>query len=101
METMMDQKVQAVQKRLDACELRVLTPVKDLSSIWTDLDSLRADLDAIIAPPTDEPEFSPIALVDDTVIDALFSDDIAQPEPTRARGKRHCSSHVSDTTEDA
>uniref|UniRef100_M1DU59 Uncharacterized protein n=1 Tax=Solanum tuberosum TaxID=4113 RepID=M1DU59_SOLTU len=32
----------------------------------------------------------------------LFTrDDIAQPEPTRALGKRHHSSHVSDTTEDA
>uniref|UniRef100_M1E083 Integrase core domain containing protein n=1 Tax=Solanum tuberosum TaxID=4113 RepID=M1E083_SOLTU len=69
METMMDQKVQDVHKRLDAFELRVFTrpvPVTDLSSIQTELDSLRADLDATIAPPTDELECSLIALADDT-----------------------------------
>uniref|UniRef100_M1DJ67 Integrase core domain containing protein n=1 Tax=Solanum tuberosum TaxID=4113 RepID=M1DJ67_SOLTU len=101
METMMDQKVQVVHKHLDAFKLRVLirpAPVIDVSSIRTELDSLRADLDAITAPHT---ESAPTTLADDTVIDALFINDIAQPEPTRARGKRHRSSHVSDTTEDA
>uniref|UniRef100_M1DL50 Integrase core domain containing protein n=1 Tax=Solanum tuberosum TaxID=4113 RepID=M1DL50_SOLTU len=104
MVTMMDQKVQAVHKCLDAFELRVLEQpslATDLSSFRTELDSLRADVDAIISTPTDEPESAPTPLADDTVLDALFSDDIAQPEPTRARGKRHRSSHVSDTTEDA
>uniref|UniRef100_M1DJD9 Integrase core domain containing protein n=1 Tax=Solanum tuberosum TaxID=4113 RepID=M1DJD9_SOLTU len=104
METMMDQKVQVIHKCLDAFELRVLerpAPATDLSSFRTELDSLRADIDAIIATPTDEPESAPTALADDTVLDVIFSDDIAQPEPTRARGKWHRSSHISDTTEDA
>ncbi|KAK4713502.1 hypothetical protein R3W88_019409 [Solanum pinnatisectum] len=68
METMMDQKVQAVHKLLDSFELRVLerpTPATDLSSFQTELKSLRADLDAIIATPIDEPESAPTALADD------------------------------------
>uniref|UniRef100_M1DFF5 Integrase core domain containing protein n=1 Tax=Solanum tuberosum TaxID=4113 RepID=M1DFF5_SOLTU len=104
MESMMDQKVQAIHKRLDVFKLRVLeqpAPVTDMSSFLTELDSLRADLDAIIVPPTDEPESVHNVLVDDTVLGALFSDDIAQPKPTCSREKRHHSSHISDTTEDA
>uniref|UniRef100_M1DLR2 Integrase core domain containing protein n=1 Tax=Solanum tuberosum TaxID=4113 RepID=M1DLR2_SOLTU len=105
MATTVDQKVQAVHKRLYAFELRVLArpaPVTNFSSFRTELDSLRADIDSILATPTVEPEFAPIALADDTVLDALFKEDIdAQSEPTRARGKRPRSSHISDTTDDA
>uniref|UniRef100_M1DMY4 Integrase core domain containing protein n=1 Tax=Solanum tuberosum TaxID=4113 RepID=M1DMY4_SOLTU len=58
-----------------------------------------------LMPSLSHPQIShstaPTALADDTVLDVLFSDDIAQPEPTRVRGKRHLSSHISDTTEDA
>uniref|UniRef100_M1DKX4 Integrase core domain containing protein n=1 Tax=Solanum tuberosum TaxID=4113 RepID=M1DKX4_SOLTU len=48
-ETMMDQKVQAVHKRLDAFELRVLerpAPATNLSSFRTELDNLLADLES-------------------------------------------------------
>uniref|UniRef100_M1DCD1 Integrase core domain containing protein n=1 Tax=Solanum tuberosum TaxID=4113 RepID=M1DCD1_SOLTU len=103
METMTEHKVQGIHKRLDAFELRVLerpSPATDLSSFQAELDSLWSDLDAIIAPPTDELESAPIALSDDTMLDALFSDNLAQPEPTRTYGKRHRSNHISDTTED-
>uniref|UniRef100_M1DK89 Integrase core domain containing protein n=1 Tax=Solanum tuberosum TaxID=4113 RepID=M1DK89_SOLTU len=62
---------------------------------------LRADIDSILATPTDEPESAPNVLVDDTVLGALFSEDIELPEPTRAHGKRHRSSHNFDTTEEA
>ncbi|KAK4733799.1 hypothetical protein R3W88_008060 [Solanum pinnatisectum] len=57
METMMDQKVQAIHKRQHAFELRVIerpTPTTDLFSFQTELDSLRADLDAIIGTPSEE-----------------------------------------------
>uniref|UniRef100_M1DEL4 Integrase core domain containing protein n=1 Tax=Solanum tuberosum TaxID=4113 RepID=M1DEL4_SOLTU len=104
METIIEQKVQAIHNGPNAFKFRVLArpdPVTNLSSIRTELDSLQANLDAIITPPIDKPEYAPTALANDTVFDALFSDDIAQPEPTRARGKRHHSSHISDTTEDA
>uniref|UniRef100_M1DIM6 Integrase core domain containing protein n=1 Tax=Solanum tuberosum TaxID=4113 RepID=M1DIM6_SOLTU len=64
-------------------------------------DNLQADLDAILCSPTDELESAPTALVDDTVLDSLFSEDIALPEPTCACGKSPRSSRISNTTEDA
>uniref|UniRef100_M1DI23 Integrase core domain containing protein n=1 Tax=Solanum tuberosum TaxID=4113 RepID=M1DI23_SOLTU len=78
METMVDQKVQVVHKCLDAFELRVLTrpaPVTDISSFRTELDSLRSNIDSILATPTYEPEAAPTTLADDTVLDALFIED--------------------------
>uniref|UniRef100_M1DFF9 Integrase core domain containing protein n=1 Tax=Solanum tuberosum TaxID=4113 RepID=M1DFF9_SOLTU len=92
MVTMVDQKVQAVHKRLDAFES---------SSIRTELDSLRADIDTIIGASTYEPESAPTTLAGDTMLDALFSEDTTQPESTRDRGKRPRSNHISDTTEEA
>uniref|UniRef100_M1D9I1 Integrase core domain containing protein n=1 Tax=Solanum tuberosum TaxID=4113 RepID=M1D9I1_SOLTU len=50
----MNQKVQAVHKRFDAFELNVLerpAPTTDISSFRTELASLRADVDAILATP--------------------------------------------------
>uniref|UniRef100_M1DX87 Integrase core domain containing protein n=1 Tax=Solanum tuberosum TaxID=4113 RepID=M1DX87_SOLTU len=105
MEAKMDQKVQAVHKRLDAFELIVLerpVPTTDISSFWTELASLRADVHAILAIPAAEPHASPSALDDDTILGALFSGDDTdtQPKPARARDKRHRSSHKSDLTEE-
>uniref|UniRef100_M1DIV7 Integrase core domain containing protein n=1 Tax=Solanum tuberosum TaxID=4113 RepID=M1DIV7_SOLTU len=104
MEHMMNLKVQAINKCLDTFELRVLKrppPTTDICSLLIELDHFRADLDAIIAPSMDAPESAPIAPADDTVLDALYNEDIPQSESTRARGKRHRSSHTSDATEDA
>ncbi|KAK4717985.1 hypothetical protein R3W88_016323 [Solanum pinnatisectum] len=103
MEHMMDLKVQAVNKHLYAFKLRVVerpAHISGISSFRTELDRLWADLDVILAPPTDVPESKLTAFADDTVLDALFSEDIAQPKPTRAREKRPRSSHKSDITED-
>ncbi|KAG5591713.1 hypothetical protein H5410_042227 [Solanum commersonii] len=75
MEGMMDRKVQAVNKRLDAFELRLLerlAPAIDLAALQADLASLRTDVDAILAAPSVEPQATPTALADDTVLDALF-----------------------------
>ncbi|WMV41556.1 hypothetical protein MTR67_034941, partial [Solanum verrucosum] len=100
MEGMMDRKVQAVNKRLDAFELRVLEPPApsiDLSSFQAELASLRADADAILSTRTIKPQAAPTALADDTVLDALFSG-IAEkePMPTHTKGKRHRSSRTDE-----
>uniref|UniRef100_M1DXJ5 Integrase core domain containing protein n=1 Tax=Solanum tuberosum TaxID=4113 RepID=M1DXJ5_SOLTU len=93
MKAKMDQKVQAVHKRLDAFELRVLerlASTTDMSSFRTELASLQADIDAILATPAIEPQAAPSALGDDTVLGALLSGDDAdvQPEPTRAHDEQ-------------
>ncbi|KAG5610301.1 hypothetical protein H5410_021582, partial [Solanum commersonii] len=75
MEGMMDLKVQAVNKRLDAFELRVLersAPAIDLSTLQADLASLRTDVNVILVAPSVEPQVAPTALADDTMLDALF-----------------------------
>ncbi|KAG5580536.1 hypothetical protein H5410_051163 [Solanum commersonii] len=75
MEDMMDRKVQAVNNRLDAFELRVLerpAPAIDLSVLQADIASLRSDVEAILAASAVEPQVAPTALADDTVLDALF-----------------------------
>uniref|UniRef100_M1DN91 Integrase core domain containing protein n=1 Tax=Solanum tuberosum TaxID=4113 RepID=M1DN91_SOLTU len=93
MEGMMDRKVQAVNKRLDAFELRVLersAPATDLSALQADLASLRTDVDPILAAPSVEIQAAPTALADDTVLDALFSGTAEEgPAPTHAKGKQH------------
>uniref|UniRef100_M1DXF6 Integrase core domain containing protein n=1 Tax=Solanum tuberosum TaxID=4113 RepID=M1DXF6_SOLTU len=93
MEAMMDWKVQAVNKRLDAFELRVLersTPATDLSALQADLASLRTDVNVILAAPSVKTQAAPTALADDTVLDALFSGTAKEgPAPTHAKGKRH------------
>uniref|UniRef100_M1DGE0 Integrase core domain containing protein n=1 Tax=Solanum tuberosum TaxID=4113 RepID=M1DGE0_SOLTU len=59
MEAKMDHKVQAVHKRLDAFELRVLERpayTTDMSSFRIELASLRAVVDAILATPAVAPQ---------------------------------------------
>uniref|UniRef100_M1DTQ1 Integrase core domain containing protein n=1 Tax=Solanum tuberosum TaxID=4113 RepID=M1DTQ1_SOLTU len=94
----------AVNEHLDTFELRALerpASTTDVTSFRKELDSLRADLDTILAPPTDEPESTPTVPADDTVLVSLFREYIPQPESIYARGKRPCSSHISDAIEDA
>uniref|UniRef100_M1CYR5 Integrase core domain containing protein n=1 Tax=Solanum tuberosum TaxID=4113 RepID=M1CYR5_SOLTU len=52
--------------------LRLLRSLTD-GVLQTKLDSLRADLDAILSPHEDEPEYAHTALADDTVLEALYS----------------------------
>uniref|UniRef100_M1DSQ8 Integrase core domain containing protein n=1 Tax=Solanum tuberosum TaxID=4113 RepID=M1DSQ8_SOLTU len=89
MEGMMDRKIQAVNKNLDAFELRVLerpSPTIDLSFFQSELASLRANVDVILATPTVEPQVAPPALADDTVLDVLFSGTAEEgPEPTHTK----------------
>uniref|UniRef100_M1DUA7 Integrase core domain containing protein n=1 Tax=Solanum tuberosum TaxID=4113 RepID=M1DUA7_SOLTU len=90
MEGMMDRKIEAVNKRLDAFELRVLkrpTSTIDLFSFQSELASLRADVYAILATLTVEPQAAPTVLADDTVLDVLFSGTAEEePEPTHTKG---------------
>uniref|UniRef100_M1CNU5 Integrase core domain containing protein n=1 Tax=Solanum tuberosum TaxID=4113 RepID=M1CNU5_SOLTU len=100
-----DQKVQTIHKWLNAFELRVLqrpAPTIDMSSFRTELASLRADVDVILAIPAVEPQAAPSALGDDTVLGTLFSGDDAEekPEPVSARGKRHRSSRKTELMEE-
>uniref|UniRef100_M1DUI3 Integrase core domain containing protein n=1 Tax=Solanum tuberosum TaxID=4113 RepID=M1DUI3_SOLTU len=93
MEGMMDRKVKAVNKRLDAFELRVLersAPGIDLSALEADLASLRTDIDALLVAPSVETQAAPSALADDTMLEALFSGTADEgPAPTHAKGKQH------------
>uniref|UniRef100_M1DHT2 Integrase core domain containing protein n=1 Tax=Solanum tuberosum TaxID=4113 RepID=M1DHT2_SOLTU len=100
MEGMMDRKIQAINKCLDAFELRVLerpAPTIDLSSFQSELASLRADVDAILATPIVKPHAAPTALADDTMLDALFNGTAKEgTEPTHTKGKRHRSSRTEE-----
>uniref|UniRef100_M1DS74 Integrase core domain containing protein n=1 Tax=Solanum tuberosum TaxID=4113 RepID=M1DS74_SOLTU len=101
MEAKMDQKVQAVHKWLDAFELRVLerpAPTTDMSSFQGELDSQWADVDAILATVAVEPQVAPTALIDDTVLDALFSGTAEEePEPTRTKDEELSQQRVSES----
>uniref|UniRef100_M1DSQ1 Integrase core domain containing protein n=1 Tax=Solanum tuberosum TaxID=4113 RepID=M1DSQ1_SOLTU len=69
----------------------------DLSFFLAELASLQADVDAILATRTFEPQAAPTALADDTVLDVLFSG-TAEEEfaPTHTKGKRHRSSRTEE-----
>ncbi|KAG5614513.1 hypothetical protein H5410_014337, partial [Solanum commersonii] len=76
MKDMIDRKVQAVNNRLDAFEMRVLerpAPAIDLSVLQADIASLRFDVEAILAAPAVKTQVAPTALANDTVLDALFN----------------------------
>uniref|UniRef100_M1DGJ9 Integrase core domain containing protein n=1 Tax=Solanum tuberosum TaxID=4113 RepID=M1DGJ9_SOLTU len=76
-------------------------PTTNVSFLRKELDSLQPDLDKILVPPTHEPESSPTIPGDDTVLDALFREDLPQPKSTHAQGKRPHSSCIYYTIEDA
>ncbi|KAK4713471.1 hypothetical protein R3W88_019378 [Solanum pinnatisectum] len=102
MEHMMDQKVQAIHKHLDAFELRVLkrpTPTTYVSSFQTELASLWADLNTLLAAPETEPESAPTTPIDNTTLDALFRDEMQSPTSSHHVGKHPRSSRASDDTE--
>uniref|UniRef100_M1DTV5 Integrase core domain containing protein n=1 Tax=Solanum tuberosum TaxID=4113 RepID=M1DTV5_SOLTU len=100
MEGMMDRKVQAVNKHLDAFELRVLERSAlgiDLSALQANFASLRTDIDALIAAPSVETQAAPTALADDIVLEALFSRTAEEgPAQTHAKGKRYRPHHTEE-----
>ncbi|KAG5585795.1 hypothetical protein H5410_046229 [Solanum commersonii] len=93
MEAKSDHKVEAVHKQLDAFELRFVerpAPTTDMSSFCTNLASLRADVDAILATPVVEPQAAPSALGNDTVLGALFNGDDAEEQHKPASSRVLC-----------
>lgn len=98
MERMMDVKILAVHKRLNAFELRVLerpVPTVDINTFQTELARLCYDVDALLAPTEAVPKTAPVEEVDEVVLSSLFGDEIPVPYPSRAAGKRSLSSDQS------
>ena len=92
-----ERKIQVVHQRIDAFELRVLArpaPTIDFTTLQV-VVSLRADVDSILEMRGPEPETTPIELVEDTVLVALFTAGTTPPEP-HERAMRHHSSHTTD-----
>uniref|UniRef100_M1DSK9 Integrase core domain containing protein n=1 Tax=Solanum tuberosum TaxID=4113 RepID=M1DSK9_SOLTU len=67
----------------------------------TELSSLQAIIDTLLAPPEIGPESAPTSLVDDTLLDALFGDEMPPPYSSCHAGKRPHSGKTSDVTERA
>ncbi|KAH0750729.1 hypothetical protein KY290_029961 [Solanum tuberosum] len=99
MEQMMDQKIQAVHKRLDAFELRILERpalIIDVTTAQMELVILRADVDCFLSPSNIAPEVAPAAEEDELVMTDLFGDDMPPPDSSCATCKCHLSNHTSD-----
>ena len=75
------QKIDKVNQRLDAFELRVLArpaPPVDVSTLQAAVDSLRADIDTILEARVPEP----VEPDEDTILAALFAtSEIPPPSP--------------------
>uniref|UniRef100_M1D8L4 Integrase core domain containing protein n=1 Tax=Solanum tuberosum TaxID=4113 RepID=M1D8L4_SOLTU len=103
MEQMMDAKIQAVHKHLDAFELRILErnePTIDVTTFEMELARLRSDVDALLSLDEVVPETIPGVEEDEVVMSAFFGVTMPPPDPSRAAGKRHCSSeHTFDADE--
>ncbi|WMV46721.1 hypothetical protein MTR67_040106 [Solanum verrucosum] len=92
MERMMDAKIQAVHKRLDAFKLRVLerhAPTIDVTTFRMELARLRSDVDALLSPAETVSKTAPEVEV---VMTSLFGDTMPPLDPSCATGKRHRSS---------
>uniref|UniRef100_M1DFB2 Integrase core domain containing protein n=1 Tax=Solanum tuberosum TaxID=4113 RepID=M1DFB2_SOLTU len=100
MEHMMDQKIEAVHKRLDAFEMRVLegppVPTIDVTTFQQELATLCADVAALLGPLETEPESSATAVEDNVLLTTLFDNVIPPPNSSCAAGKRHRSILTSD-----
>ncbi|KAK4731634.1 hypothetical protein R3W88_024622 [Solanum pinnatisectum] len=102
MEQMMDQKIHAINKRLDTFDLRVLerpTPTIDVTPFQTELVSLYTNVTALLAPTQTASEAIPKMEEDHVVMTALFGYAMPPPYSFYAAGKRHRSDHTSDTNE--
>uniref|UniRef100_M1D987 Integrase core domain containing protein n=1 Tax=Solanum tuberosum TaxID=4113 RepID=M1D987_SOLTU len=102
MEQMVDRKIQEVNKCLDAFELRVFyryAPAIDLTTFQMELASLRAKVDALLAPTDIVPESAPAVPEDEVVMTDLFGDTMPPSDSSCVVGKSHRSDHTSDTEE--
>uniref|UniRef100_M1DTK3 Integrase core domain containing protein n=1 Tax=Solanum tuberosum TaxID=4113 RepID=M1DTK3_SOLTU len=78
--------------RVQNLEAQMATLLQHLASLW-------ADLDILLAPPQIEPESASTTPVVDTVLDALFGDDIPPPSSSHHAGKLPHSSWASEDNE--
>uniref|UniRef100_M1DXK1 Integrase core domain containing protein n=1 Tax=Solanum tuberosum TaxID=4113 RepID=M1DXK1_SOLTU len=91
MEQMMDQRVKAVHKRLNAFEFAVLerpTETIDVTTFQRELAGLRADVATLLAPTKTERKSAPAVPEDEVVMTALFGDTMQPPDSSRVVGKR-------------
>ena len=90
MQQFTERKIAEVNQRLDAFELRVLArpaPPEDVSTLQAAVDSLRADIDTILARV---PDFKALSVepAEDTVLAALFTTSEIPPPSPRESDKR-------------
>ncbi|WMV58206.1 hypothetical protein MTR67_051591, partial [Solanum verrucosum] len=90
MEKMMDDKIKAVHKRLDAFELRVLDrpqtrPNIDVTTFQTELDRLQADVHALVATAEASPKPTLEVDADDMVLSSPFGDRMLSLDPPCGR----------------
>ena len=86
-----ERKIDEVNQRLDAFELRVLarpSPSVDVSTLQNRVDSLRADIDTILEARVPESEAPSVEPAEDTVLAALFATSEIPPPPPREHSKR-------------
>lgn len=88
MEHLMNQQFQDFHKSLDAFEERP-SPMIDLTTFRREFTSLRAEIDAFLAPSTTERKYSLTTSEDLVVLNALFYDSIPPQASSHAVGKRH------------
>uniref|UniRef100_M1DUS9 Integrase core domain containing protein n=1 Tax=Solanum tuberosum TaxID=4113 RepID=M1DUS9_SOLTU len=104
MERIMDVKIQAVCKRLDAFELRVLEspcPTIEVTTFQIELTRLRSYVDALLAFVETVPEPTPEDEVDEVVMTTLFGDTMPPPDPSREPGKSTRSSEQTSAVKEA
>ena len=85
-----ERKIDEVNQRLDAFELRVLArpaPPADVSTLQAAVDSLRADIDTILDARVLDSEAPSIEPAETTVLAALFATSEIPPPPPRESAK--------------
>ena len=86
-----ERKIAEVHQRLDAFEVRVLArpaPLVDVSTLQAAVETLRADIDMILAARVPESEAPSAEPTEDTVMAALFATSEIPPPPPREHTKR-------------
>ena len=95
----MEHTIQAVNQRLDAFELRVLTrpaPTIDLTTLQEVVESLRADVENIMEMRGTEPETVRFKIEKDIVLATVFTAHTEPPPKPRSRAKIYLSSRTTE-----
>ena len=86
-----ERKIDEVNQRLNAFELRVLArpaPPVDVSTLQAAVDSLRADIDTILEDRVSECMAPSVEPAEDTLLATLFATSNIPPPPPREHAKR-------------